>query len=139
MTPARGLARRLRINTYFASSAPGRTCRDKQEDWEMTRLARLLTMAAFAFGTPAAVVAQPASPPHQHGQQGVRQAGCECPCGEMMKQMQEMHQMMQQMMQQHAGHSGNMQDMNMMQGHGPRQPATNQGAETHQHEEKGPN
>jgi hypothetical protein len=105
----------------------------------MTRLARLITIAAFACGAPAAALAQPTPPPHQHGQPGAHQAGCECPCGEMMKQMQEMHQMMQQMMQQHAGHSGNMQGMNMMQDHGPRQPAPAQAPETHQHEDKGPN
>jgi hypothetical protein len=132
---------------------------DNQEDCEMTRLARLMTMAVFAFGAPAAALAQPATPPHQHGQpvaagqpaaahqqhqaragsqhrrQGVHRGGRQCTCPQMMQQMQEMHQMMRQMMQQHAGQGGN---MSMMQGHGTQQPEATQGAEDHQHQGQRP-
>ena len=124
----------------------------------MTNLERLMTVAAFAFGVPTAALAQPATPPHQHGQpataaqpaqahqqhqgsasgqqgqqqQGDHQAGCQCPCC----------QVMMQMMQQHGGQQpGSMQNMNMMQGHGAQQPGATQGnAEEHeQHRRQRPN
>lgn len=121
----------------------------------MTNSARLIAAAVFTFGVPAVALAQPATPPHQHGQpnaatqpaqthqqqqgsaasqpgqqQGDHQAGCQCPCC----------QMMMRMMQQH-GQTGGMQGMNMMQGHGGQQPPATQGeTDEHQrHQDQRPN